>query len=99
MKKTQQTPKKINKEKSSDSPKFNMFSIGKLNLTFIIEFNAKDLIETKDGQIIEHSINNIKSVKDLEFIKDNKELINRIQLKSEDESIDELIMLNKVSKD
>ena len=98
MKKTQQTPKKINKEKSSDSPKFNMFSIGKLNLTFIIEFNAKDLIETKDGQIIEHSINNIKSVKDLEFIKDNKELINRIQLKSEDESIDELIMLNKVSK-
>jgi hypothetical protein len=73
-----------------------MFSIGKLNLTFIIEFNAKDLIETKDGQKI--SINNIKSVKDLEFIKDNKELINRIQLKSEDESIDELIMLNKVSK-
>lgn len=97
MQKAQQNQKKVNKEKSSDGPKCNMFSIGKLNLTLIIEFNAKDLIETKDGQKIVHSINNIKSVKDLEFIKDNRELINRIKLKSEDDSIDELIMLNKVS--
>ena len=98
MKKAQQNQKKINKEKPSDSPKCNMFAIGKLNLTFIIEFNSKDLIETKDGKKIEHSINNIKAVKDLEFIKDNKELINRIKLESEDDSIQELIMLNKVSK-
>ena len=98
MKKAQQNQKKINKEKPSDSPKCNMFAIGKLNLTFIIEFNAKDLIETKDGKKIEHSIHKIKTVKDLEFIKDNKELINRIKLESEDDSIQELIMLNKVSK-
>jgi hypothetical protein len=97
MKKTQQNPKKINKEKSFDSPKCNMISFGKLNLTFIIEFNPRDLIEMKDGQKIEHSIDDIKSVRDLEFIKDNKELINRIKLKSEDDSIEELIMLNKVS--
>ena len=98
MKKTQQNPKKINKEKPTDSPKCNMFTIGKLNLTFIIEFNDKDLIERKDGKKINHSINNIKTVKDLEFIKDNKELINRIKLESEDDSIKQLIMLNKVSK-
>jgi hypothetical protein len=97
MKKTQQNPKKVNKEKSFDSPKCNMISFGKLNLTFIIEFNPRDLIEMKDGQKIEHSINDIKSVRDLEFIKDNRELINRIKLKSEDDSIEELIMLNKVS--
>ena len=97
MKKTQQNPKKVNKEKSFDSPKCNMISFGKLNLTFIIEFNPRDLIEMKDGQKIEHSIDDIKSVRDLEFIKDNKELINRIKLKSEDDSIEELIMLNKVS--
>lgn len=98
MKKAQQNPKKVNKEKSSDSSKCNIITIGKLNLSFIIEFNDKDLIEMKDGKKIEHSINDIKTVKDLEFIKDNKDLINRIKLKSEDESISELILLNRVSK-
>ena len=98
MKKPQNNQKKVNKEKPSDTPTCNMFTFGKLNLTFIIEFNANDLIETKDGQKIEHSIRDIKTVRDLEFIKDNKKLINRIKLKSEDESINELLLLNKVSE-
>ena len=103
--KIQQNKKKPNKkiektsntsEKSSINTKYNMFAFGFLDLTFIIEFNDKEISQIKDVKSFkEITIDNLEL---LEFIKDNQDLINRIQLQSENDSIKQFLLLNKISK-
>ena len=82
---------KQNKNKN----KCNIFAIGFLDLTFIIEFNDQEINQIKDGKTI-RDINN-QNLDLLEFIKDNQDLINRIKLQSENDSIKEFILLNRTS--
>ena len=84
--------------KLPEVPSFNIFSLGNLNLTFIIEFNDKDLIQTIDDQTKQISIKDINNVSQLDFIKDNNDLINRIKIKSENDSINQFLLLSKTSK-
>ena len=83
------------KEQTTKPNKFNIFAIGFLDLTFIIEFNDKEISQIKDGKTIQ-DINN-ENLQLLEFIKDNQDLINRIKLQSENDSINEFILLNMAS--
>ena len=83
--------------KLPEIPMFNIFSLGNLNLTLIIEFNDKDLIKTIDGQTKQISIKDINNVSQLDFIKDNNDLINRIKIKSENDSINQFLLLSKTS--
>jgi len=104
--KIQQNKKKPNKkiektsntsEKSSINAKYNMFAFGFLDLTFIIEFNDKEISQIKGVKSFkEITIDNLEL---LEFIKDNQDLINRIQLQSENDSIKQFLLLNKISKE
>lgn len=83
---------KIKKNTSSIAPKNIIFTMGVLDLTFIIEFTDKDLLKAN----IE-GIDNITRINQLDFIKDNEELIKSIKLKSENEIFNQLILLNKTS--
>ena len=103
--KTQQYIKKVNKknDKSSDTskktlniPKFNIFAIGSLDLTFIIEFNDKEISQIKDGKTIKDI--NMENIELLEFIKNNQDIINRIKLDSENDSLKQFLLINKTSK-
>lgn len=75
----------------------DVFAIGFLDLTFVIEFNDKEINQIKNGKTIEE-INN-DNIELIEFIKDNKALINRIKLNSKNESIKQFLLLNKTSKE
>ena len=94
-KKTQNSKKENSK---NDTSKCNIFAIGYLDLTFVINFNEKDLIQKKDGKTIKKNIKEIDSVEKLEFIKDNKDLINNIKLKSENETLRQFILISKTSQ-
>ena len=101
----QQNIKKINKKndkssniskKPSNIPKFNIFAIGSLDLTFIIEFNDKEISQIKDGKTILNI--NMENIELLEFIKNSQDLINRIKLDSENDSLKQFLLINKTSK-
>ena len=72
-----------------------MFAFGYLDLTLIIEFYENDL-KDREGKKIK--IVDINDISKLEFIKDNKKLINRIQVESENDFIKQFLLLNKMSK-
>lgn len=86
------------KRKLTEISKYNIFTIGYLDLTFIIVFNDDDLSQIKNDKIIQYKIDDIKSVKELEFIKDNKNLIKNIKLNSENESIKQFLLLNRMQR-
>ena len=92
---SKQSKKQQHNNTKSDNPKFNVFAFGRLELTVIIEFNDNDLIDKKGNKI---KLENINDVNQLEFIKDNKDLINRIKLESENDFIKQFILLSKTSK-
>ena len=98
--KNPQNTKKVmpKKEKTSENSKFNIFAMGILDFVFVIEFKDNDLIVTKDGNKKEIKLEDIKKINDLEFIKDNKELIKNIKLKTDNELIKQFLLLKKVSK-
>jgi len=85
--------KKINKKSSSTGPKNVIFTMGVLDLNFIIEFTDRDIARANIQKI--ESINKINQ---LEFIKYNEDLINRIKLKSENEIFKQLLLINKTSE-
>ena len=105
MNQKQQNLKKTNKKsdksldtskKPSNIPKFNMFAIGYLDLTFIIEFKDKEISQLKEGKTIEDI--NMENIKLLEFIKNNQDIINRIKLNSDNDSLKRFLLINKTSK-
>jgi len=85
--------KKINKKSSNTGPKNVIFTMGVLDLTFIIEFTDRDIARANIQKI--ESINKINQ---LEFIKYNEDLINRIKLKSENQIFKQLLLINKTSE-
>ena len=94
--KKNQNIKRVNNK--SDTSKCNMFAIGYLDLTFVINFNDKDLIQIKDGKTIQNDIKEINSIEQINFILDNKELINNIELKSENDSLKQFLLISKHQK-
>ena len=85
--------KKINKKSSNTGPKNVIFTMGVLDLTFVIEFTDRDIARANIQKI--ESINKINQ---LEFIKYNEDLINRIKLKSENQIFKQLLLINKTSE-
>ena len=84
---------KIKKKPSSIGPKDVIFTMGVLDLTFIIEFTDRDLSRAKLKRI-----EDINKLNQLEFLKYNEDLIRRIKLKSENEILKQLLLLNKTSE-
>ena len=83
-------------QNSSNNSKYNIFAFGFLDLTFIIEFNDKEISQIRGVNTFEE-INN-DNIELLEFIKDNQNLINHIKLQSENDFIKQFLLLNKISK-
>ena len=82
-----------------------LFSIGEINLIFRINFTDKDLEKAKskfyNGKKTNESyykIENIKTLKDLSFISNKKEIINNIILKPNNPLTKQLLYGNKISK-
>ena len=84
---------KIKKKPSNIDPKDVIFTMGVLDLTFIIEFTDRDLSRAKLERI-----EDINKLNQLEFLKYNEDLIRRIKLKSENEILKQLLLLNKTSE-
>ena len=84
---------KIKKKPSNIGPKDVIFTMGVLDLTFIIEFTDRDLSRAKLKRI-----EDINKLNQLEFLKYNEDLIRRIKLKSENEILKQLLLLNKTSE-
>ena len=84
---------KIKKKTSNIGPKDVIFTMGVLDLTFIIEFTDRDLSRAKLKRI-----EDINKLNQLEFLKYNEDLIRRIKLKSENEILKQLLLLNKTSE-
>jgi hypothetical protein len=93
--KNQKSIKNVNKKKEKNSDIVNLFAFGYLDLTLIIEFYENDL-KDREGKKIK--IEDINDISKLDFIKDNKKLINRIQVESENDFIKQFLLLNKMSK-
>jgi hypothetical protein len=93
--KNKKSIKNVNKKKEKTSDIANLFAFGYLDLTLIIEFYENDL-KDREGKKIK--IEDINDISKLEFIKDNKKLINRIQVESENDFIKQFLLLNKMSK-
>ena len=83
-------------QNSSNNSKYNIFAFGFLDLTFIIEFNDKEISQIRGVNSFEE-INN-DNIELLEFIKDNQNLISHIKLQSENDFIKQFLLLNKISK-
>ena len=70
----------------------SLISFGKFDLIFILNLEEKDLEEYHiDKQILE-------DLNDLSFLENNKEIWSKIELMSNDESLNALINLNKIKK-
>ena len=67
---------KQNKQKIKEAVPLSL-SLGKVDLIYKIEFTEKDL-EIAEGQKLD--IENLNSIKDLQFMKDKKNLWDKIQL-------------------
>ena len=75
-------------------------SFGKLDIIYKLEFSEKDLEkpenEQNDGKY--YDIENFNSIKDLQFIKEKKNIWDKIQLVPNNSTLEQLIIANKISK-
>ena len=99
--KNTQKPKQ-QKQKTKESP--GCLSFGKLDLIYIFEFTEKDL-EKSEEEIKQdengskyYNIDNFNSIKDLKFLQDKKNLWEKITLKPNNATLDQLLTANKISK-
>jgi hypothetical protein len=72
-------------------------SLGKIDLIYRIEFTEKDL-ENSENPNEKYDIENFNSIKDLQFIKDKKSILEKIQLIPNNSTLEQLIIANKISK-
>ena len=70
-------------------------SLGKFDIIYKIEFSDKDLEKSENES---YDIGNINSLKDLQFIKDKKNIWEKIQLVPNNSTLEQLIIGNKISK-
>ena len=84
--------KKDTKQKQKDESQISgmTFAMGPLDLIFEITLDEKDLGDKK--------IEDLKSLKDISFIKDKKEILNTIKLKPNNEFVKQVLLGNIISK-
>ena len=93
---------KQTKAKPKEAP--GCLSFGKLDLIYRIEFTEKDLEKTEEEIKQDengskyHNIEDINSIPDLKFIKDKKAVWDKIILKPNNSTLDQLLIANKISK-
>ena len=89
---------KQSKQKQKETP--GCLSFGKLDLIYKIEFAEKDLEKPEKDENGEKYLNieDIKSIKDLEFIKDKKAIWDKITLRANNSTLEQLLIANKMSK-
>ena len=96
-KKQQKKPQgKQNKQKIREAVPLAL-SFGKVDLIYRIEFTEKDL-ENPENPNEKYDIENFNSIKDLQFIKDKKSILDKIQLIPNNSTLEQLIIANKISK-
>ena len=90
------------KAKPKDIP--GCLSFGKLDLIYKFEFIEKDLekseeeIQQDENGSKYYNIEDFNSIKDLKFLQDKKEIWERITLKPNNATLDQLLTANKISK-
>ena len=90
------------KAKPKDIP--GCLSFGKLDLIYKFEFIEKDLekseeeIQQDENGSKYYNIEDFNSIKDLKFLQDKKEIWERISLKPNNATLDQLLTANKISK-
>ena len=89
---------KQNKQKPKEIP--GCFSFGKLDLIYKIEFSEKDLEKPEKDENGDkyYNIEDFNSIKDLEFIKDKKAIWDKITLRANNATLEQLLIANKMSK-
>ena len=93
---------KQTKQKTKELP--GCLSFGKLDLIYKIEFNEKDLEKTEEEIKQDENgskyrnIEDINSLTDLQFIKDKKNIWDKIILKPNNSTLEQLLTGNKISK-
>ena len=95
--------KKETKKEKGEEPQLSgmTFAMGQMDLIFEITFDDKDLEnpESKSDEDKYFKIEDMKTIKDLSFLKDkNEEFLNTIKLKPNNEFIKQLLLGNKISK-
>jgi hypothetical protein len=88
----------IRPDKSKSLEQYNIFAFGQLDLIFIIDFTPQDLIQMVDGNKVEVKLDDNTELPDLSFIENNDDLISRIKLNSNNESLSQFILMNQASK-
>ena len=76
-------------------------SFGKVDIVYKIEFTEKDLEKPEGGENPDdkyYNIENFNSIKDLEFLKDKKNIWDKVQLVPNNSTLEQLIIANKISK-
>ena len=90
------------KTKPKDTP--GCLSFGKLDLIYKFEFIEKDLEKSEEEMKQDengskyYNIEDFNSIKDLKFLQDKKEIWERITLKPNNATLDQLLTANKISK-
>ena len=89
---------KQTKQKPKETP--GCLSFGKLDLLYRIEFAEKDLEKPEKDENGDkyYNIEDFNSIKDLEFIKDKKAIWDKITLKGNNATLEQLLIANKMSK-
>ena len=99
-KKQQKKPQgKQNKPKIKEAVPLAL-SFGKIDIIYKLEFTEKDL-EKPEGENKEekyYDIENFNSIKDLQFLKDKKNLWDKIQFVANNSTLEQLTIANKISK-
>ena len=95
--------KKESKQKQGEEPQLSgmTFAMGQMDLIFEITFDDKDLEnpESKTDEDKYLKIKDMKTIKDLSFLKDkNEEFLNTIKVKPNNEFVKQLLLGNKISK-
>ena len=90
------------KTKPKDTP--GCLSFGKLDLIYKFEFIEKDLEKSEEEMKQDengskyYNIEDFNSIKDLKFLQDKREIWERITLKPNNATLDQLLTANKISK-
>ena len=96
----QKKPQGKNKQKIKEAVPLTL-SFGRLDLIYKLEFTEQDLLkpenEQSDGDKY-YDISNFNSIKDLEFMKDKKNIYDKIQLIPNNSTLEQLLIATKISK-
>ena len=99
-KKQQKKPQgKQNKQKIKEAIPLAL-SFGKIDIIYRIEFSEKDLEKPENENQDEkyYDIEKINSIKDLSFMKEKKNIWDKIQLIPNNSTLEQLIIANKIAK-